>query len=80
MYIYGDVKINFVPLILLMSFDVNIINILIPEVTDYSITVIIIGLGKQVAPVRVPAFIGKKVLDVYCGSGQHIMVKVEVDQ
>lgn len=37
------------------------------------------GLGKQVSPVRVPAFIGKRVLDVYCGSGQHIIVKVEVD-
>mmetsp|Transcript_28737 Transcript_28737/g.27525 ORF Transcript_28737/g.27525 Transcript_28737/m.27525 type:complete len:411 (+) Transcript_28737:113-1345(+) len=37
------------------------------------------GLGKQVVPVRVPAFIGKKVLDVYCGSGQHMIVKVEVD-
>jgi hypothetical protein len=63
-----------------MSIDVNIINISILEVPDYSIIVIIIGLGKQVAPVRVPAFIGKKVLDVYCGSGQHMIVKVEVDQ
>lgn len=30
-------------------------------------------------PVRVPLFIGKKVLDVYCGPGQHMIAKVSVD-
>lgn len=30
-------------------------------------------------PKRVPSFIGKRVLDIYCGPGQHIIAKVVVD-
>jgi alpha-tubulin suppressor-like RCC1 family protein len=36
--------------------------------------------GKQPTPQRVPAFIGPFVLDVFCGSGQHIAALVELNE
>ena len=35
--------------------------------------------GKNPTPMRVPGLIGKRVLDVAIGSGQHIAVIVEED-
>lgn len=36
--------------------------------------------GQQYSdPVRVPLLVGKKVFDVYCGPGQHIIAKVSVE-
>lgn len=34
---------------------------------------------KYTDPMRVPTFIGKRVLDVYCGPGQHAVARVVVD-
>jgi alpha-tubulin suppressor-like RCC1 family protein len=38
------------------------------------------GSGKQVDPERVPAFKGKKVLDIFTGFGQHIFAKVQIEE